>query len=102
MPVRSLCRSAAAAAALLSLDCCTVLLHFLYTCCHPCLISTRLSACPQPTGVLGNTDAQGVSVIDALEHAGFDPSPDSLRTAAVPKEKVRQVGVGGWAGGCSW
>lgn len=52
--------------------------------------------------MLGNTDAGGESVSQALERAGFDPSPDSLRAAAVPRDKVRAGGVGGWAWVSCW
>lgn len=40
-------------------------------------------------GVLRNIDHSGVSVAEALEQAGFDPSPRSLRKMAIPRDKIK-------------
>ncbi|KAL4419269.1 hypothetical protein ABPG77_004827 [Micractinium sp. CCAP 211/92] len=40
-------------------------------------------------GVLRNIDNSGVSVAEALEQAGFDPSPASLRKMAIPRDKIK-------------
>jgi hypothetical protein len=50
---------------------------------------------PLAAGILRNIDHAGVSVIEALEQAGFDPSPASLRKMIIPKDKV---GCSGWVG----
>lgn len=40
-------------------------------------------------GVLRNIDHAGVSVAEALEMAGFDPSPSSLRKMAIPHSEIK-------------
>ncbi|PSC67377.1 Allantoate deiminase [Micractinium conductrix] len=40
-------------------------------------------------GVLRNIDHSGVSVAEALEQAGFDPSPAALRKMAIPRDKIK-------------
>jgi hypothetical protein len=49
-------------------------------CLHP--------APPPHTGILTNIDHDGVTVLEALEQAGFDPSPASLRKMTIPKDRV--------------
>ena len=51
-----------------------------------------------PAGILRNIDHAGVSVMEALEQAGFDPSPASLRKMIIPKDKVGGSGRGQWQG----
>lgn len=48
---------------------------------RPCLCSPSI-------GMLEAADAEGVTVRQALEQAGFHPSPAALRGAAVPREQV--------------
>ncbi len=50
---------------------------------RPCIGHNLLDA-----GVLRNIDNSGVSVAEALEQAGFDPSPASLRKMAIPRDKA--------------
>ncbi|KAL4857117.1 Allantoate deiminase 2 [Chlorella vulgaris] len=40
-------------------------------------------------GILTNIDHEGVSVLEALEQAGFDPSPASLRKMAIPHNRIK-------------
>lgn len=48
----------------------------------------RLPTLPPSAGMLDSADAAGITVRQALELAGLDPSPASLRSAAVPREQV--------------
>ena len=51
--------------------------------------SPRPSSPSHAAGILQNIDQAGVSVTEALEQAGFDPSPASLRKMIIPKDQVR-------------
>lgn len=63
--------------------------------CSDCIVgpSASIPALPCPhspftPGMLEAADAEGVTVQQALEQAGFDPSPAALRSAAVRREQV--------------
>jgi hypothetical protein len=61
----------------------------------PCHASPSSAA-----GILRNIDHAGVSVIEALEQAGFDPSPASIRKMIIPKDKVGAGAGLAWKGCC--
>lgn len=65
-------------------------LHFLCRLSYALILSNAAIVflplpCPD---ALESADAEGVTVRQALEHAGLDPSPAALRSAAIPPEQV--------------